>query len=294
MTAARSARRSGTRRGVLASLGVASTVVACVAVGLTAAQATEGTDPAFGEWVFSHVTDPQPDPTPPADPDGESGETNVLNTIELRDRHEDWVPGATTTETTEWRVDAPPGDGWNVVDQRTVVDQEAVPATPDSWVDPVWHVYAGNHDSDSAPALDDPKWHPNSGDPQSANHAFVNHTPMVPYFVDKANGRGSDWFLWTATLVPGDPGQESVTHEEYRYERTVVTEGQMLYSWSVYVRTNLPGEPGEGDPTDTSPSDAAPSDVGDEQQERAPSTADRQGRGDGRPQAVPLSIDAGL
>lgn len=124
---------------------------------------------------------------------------------------------------------------------------------------------------------------------------------MVPYSVDKANGRGSDWFLWTATLVPGDPGQEAVTHEEYRYERTVVTQGQMLYSWSVYVRTNVPGVPGEepstpsgSDPTDISPSDAAPSEVGDEQQGRAPGTADRQGRLDGREQAVPLSIDAGL
>ncbi|MCC2309380.1 hypothetical protein [Cellulomonas chengniuliangii] len=42
-------------------------------------------------------------------------------------------------ETTDWLSEAPEGDGWTVVDERTVIDQEFVPAVPAvEAVDAVW------------------------------------------------------------------------------------------------------------------------------------------------------------
>jgi hypothetical protein len=120
----------------------------------------------------------------------------------------DCVTQEAYTETTDWVTESP-GAEWYQVDERTVVDSEP---TEDAWTNMVWHVYAGNNNSDDPPAVDDPHWQATGGDPQSENHAFENHTPNVPYSVDAANGRGSDWFLWTATFVPG---QEEVTHQEF-------------------------------------------------------------------------------
>jgi hypothetical protein len=114
------------------------------------------------------------------------------------------------TETTGWVLESP-GAGWYQVDEKTVTDQEA---TEDAWTNQVWHVYAGNNNSDDAPSLNDSHWQATGGGPQSENHAFENHTPDVPYSVDRANGRGSDWFLWTATFVSG---QDLVTHQEFKF-----------------------------------------------------------------------------
>ena len=114
------------------------------------------------------------------------------------------------TETTGWVLESPGAD-WYQVDEKAVVDQQS---TEDAWTNPVWHVYAGNNNSDTPPALADSHWQATGGNPQSGNHAFENHTPNVPYSVDNANGRGSDWFLWTATFVPG---QELVTHQEFKF-----------------------------------------------------------------------------
>ena len=114
------------------------------------------------------------------------------------------------TETTGWVLESPGAD-WYQADEKTVVDRES---TEDAWTNPVWHVYAGNNNSDTPPALADSHWQATGGHPQSGNHAFENHTPNVPYSVDNANGRGSDWFLWTATFVPG---QELVTDQEFKF-----------------------------------------------------------------------------
>ena len=114
------------------------------------------------------------------------------------------------TDTSGWVLKSP-GAGWDQIDKKTVVDQEA---SGESWTNQVWHVYAGNNNSDTAPSVDDSRWQATGADPQSENHAFENHTPNVPYSVDKANGRGSDWFLWTATFVPG---QAEVSHQEYKF-----------------------------------------------------------------------------
>ena len=127
-----------------------------------------------------------------------------------RSYEEPCEPQDAWTETTGWVLESPGAD-WYQADEKTVVDQES---TEDAWTNPVWHVYAGNNNSDTPPALADSHWQGTGGNPQSGNHAFENHTPNVPYSVDNANGRGSDWFLWTATFVPG---QELVTHQEFKF-----------------------------------------------------------------------------
>ena len=147
------------------------------------------------------------------------------------------------TEITGWVLGSP-GEGWYQVDERTVVNQEA---TEGGWTNQVWHVYAGNNNSDVAPALDDSHWQATGADPQSANHAFENHTPNVPYSVDKANGRGSDWFLWTATFVEG---QEEISHSEFIFafdHPAVVCSGEELVETSASVEPLQPSceNPGE-------------------------------------------------
>ena len=60
----------------------------------------------------------------------------------------------------------------------------------------VWHVWTGGQTA-TAPAVNDPNWNAVSGDPQSANHRYENHTAGVPYFVNQGSKGKGDWFLWT-------------------------------------------------------------------------------------------------
>lgn len=313
MTTVRPGHRFSIKKRIVAPIGVTTTVVACLAVGLPAAQATSGgdergTDAVFGTWARSHDTDPQTDPNRPADPDGQDGQDNLANVTQIGERHEVWVPGTSNPESSGWRTSPPAGAGWAQVEERVVVDSAAIPTTEDSWANPVWHVYAGNNNSDTPPALDDPRWNATGGQPHSKNHAFENQTPNVPFAADKANDRGSDWFLWTATLVPGNPGQEAVTHQEFRYERQVTTPGHTEYYWSVYQRTNTAGEPAADEPSEPNessepyepnePDAATGPNQPDEQDVRGaapgPNESTQQNRPDALPRAVPISIDAGL
>jgi len=95
----------------------------------------------------------------------------------------------------------------------TVVDKEAwtetIPATQGSWTDLVWYVHTGEWNLQGPPAVDDGHWQVTAAEPNGV-HEFALHTPNVPYSVDNANGR-SDWFLWTATFVPGIP-EHTVDH----------------------------------------------------------------------------------
>ena len=47
----------------------------------------------FGEWAFSHYTDPQPAPNKPADPDNEAGKNNLNNVTKMGEVHTELVPG---------------------------------------------------------------------------------------------------------------------------------------------------------------------------------------------------------
>jgi len=72
----------------------------------------------------------------------------------------------------------------------------------------IWHTWTGGpRTEDQGPAADEDGWNANSGNPQSANHRFSDHTAGVPYFVSNGNSGNGDWFLWTledcpSTVVP--------------------------------------------------------------------------------------------
>ncbi len=101
MTTRPPVHRSRIKKGVIAPLAVLATTLACVAVGLPAAQATDGPNAVFGKWEWSRFTDASTDPGQPADPDGQTGEENVANVIEIGERFEQQVPG-TEHESSDW------------------------------------------------------------------------------------------------------------------------------------------------------------------------------------------------
>jgi len=193
---------------------------------------SNGTPAVFSGWASGGSTPWQHDQTPPADPDGRGGEDNPLNLA---------------------MIGSPPETQKHVTQEF----EPPTPATDDEWIDRVWHNYTGNQPPpNEPPALNDPKWHALPADPQSENHAFEAHTPNVPYNVsNENNGRGA-WFLWTATLVPGtpgDPGQAEGSHTDYR--------------WPILTRTFTPGQtpvecPSEG-PDVEGDGDETPSPKGD-------------------------------
>lgn len=74
--------------------------------------------------------------------------------------------------------------------------------TEAQWTNEVWHTWTGGPVPEGVtPAANSEHWNATSGNPQSANHAFENHTPNVPYFVSHGGSGNGDWFLWTATWV---------------------------------------------------------------------------------------------
>ena len=87
MTIGRSVHRFR-MNGVIAPIGVTATVLASLAVGLPAAQASDGadqrgTDPVLGSWAWSSFTDGRRTANPPADPDLQDGEENPLNLVKI-------------------------------------------------------------------------------------------------------------------------------------------------------------------------------------------------------------------
>ena len=148
-------------------------------------------------------------------------------------------------------------------------------ATEDHYENLQWFVYTGQ--LDGTPERDDPNWH--------AVPALPNGLPHDPaiggiYNVSHSdNGRGS-WFKYDGDFVPGTPetfhdewsveertrtlvlGSDAVTHEEYRYQRTLTgTDDVTEYVYTVTeqgVSCNPPhhnpphnNPPHENPPTDT-------------------------------------------
>jgi|SoiMethySBSTD1v2_1073268.scaffolds.fasta_scaffold72544_4 hypothetical protein len=316
MISGKPAHRFSMRRGTVASLGVTATVLACLVAGLPAAQATSdahpsGTAAVFGDWTFSHYTEWTTDTTPPADRDGQAGEDNLANVTQVGELETKRVPGTTSAETTGW-VRESPGAGWVQIDRKIVVDQAYVAPTDDAWTDQQWWNFNGNAKDfgpGNAPPADDGGWHANNGNPQSGNHAFESHTPDQPYFVDAGNGR-ADWFRWTATFVPGNPGQQELTHEEFRFELVTESQGHDEFRWEILERTNTPAEPEVENPSEpdvenpsepevenpTEPEVENQNDTEQLEQNGAAvsDTALNPNRPSVRSRAVPLSIDAGL
>lgn len=296
----------------LAALALTSVFTATGAsASATGAGPDPGTDPVIGAWTWSSFTDWQTDPNPPADPDGQAGEDNLLNVTQIGERYEQEVEGSGTTETTDWVLESP-GDGWVTVDQRTVVDAEAweetvvdkeawtetIPAVPGFWTNfqpnDKHGTYTGppSYPTDPDGSWSEPKT--NGGPDPEASGVYQN-----------GKGNGS-WFYRSQ----GSPEQriehpaethvvthDAVTHEEFRFELT--THGTVTeYRWSVYTRVNTPGTP----PVDTPPSGTPPSDTPPSVNPPTVSPAASVPPSVSTPPkattpaapAVPVSIDAGL
>ena len=281
-------------RGALAPIGATTTVLACLALGLPAAQAAPGTDDVFGEWVLSgDTTEPQTDPTQPADPDGESGEGNIANVIQLGEVHVQRAQGTVSTERSGWVREVPagsgwvqlldeagerwvedspatrettdwlrtsPGSGWATIAERQVVDVNGVEG---DWVNYTWK----GGPVTGAPAFpgeDIKNWQRNNGNHNGHPQPTDADKPGLTY--QRGEAGNADWFHWefegqvdevTHTEYRFAKDTPAVAHQEFSYERLVTTEGALEYYWSIYERTNTAGQPGEEpiDPTD--PTDPA-------------------------------------
>ncbi len=118
-------------------------------------------------------------------------------------------PQDARTETTGWVLESP-GAGWNQVDEKTVVDEEA-------WTETVseshWQRYSwtgGPHVEDSPPSFPSDDWQSNvQGDPHRIGAAGA-------YYVSHGNSGRGDWFY--LEWVEGETvDHEAVTHEEFRF-----------------------------------------------------------------------------
>ncbi len=252
-----------------------------------------GTDPVIGAWSWSSFTDWQTDPNPPADPDEQAGEGNLLNVTQIGERYEQQVEGSGTTETTGWVLTSP-GEGWVKVEQRTVTDVNAYdevivetqPGQHYSW-------NGGNRGVDDPPTVVPPHadWQANT------EQEPPGHLVSATWFNDSLHVTGNSpsnasWFYYVHPVEEVVEHHDAVTHEEFRFERTTygtVTE----YRWSVYTRVNAAGTP----PVDTPPVDTPPVDTPPTVNPAAdvpPSVSTPRKATSPSAPAVPVSIDAGL
>ena len=128
MIASHRVHRFSMKKAVIAPVALLTASLACVAVGIPAAQATDGTNAVFGKWASTGFTTAQTDPGPPADPDGQTGEDNLANVKQIGERHERADP-ATKHESSGWLRHAPEEDGWvqlpGADGEKSVQDTEA-------------------------------------------------------------------------------------------------------------------------------------------------------------------------
>ena len=280
MTIGRSVHRFR-MKGVIAPIGVTATVLASLAVGLPSAQATggtdqRGTDALFGTWAWSRFTDAQADPNPPADPDGQGGEDNLANIIQIGERFQKQAPGTESTQLSGWVVEAPEGEGWvrlpGADGEKRVQDEAAFDETvvdKKAWTETVmdeeahWQRYSwtgGSHEGNEPPTFPSDDWQPNTkSDPHDRGVEGA-------YFRSHGGNGNGDWFYLQAVAAKTHTVEHpemthvvhhpAVTHQEFSYQRPVTTPGHIEYYWSVYQRTNTPDQPDVTDPTDpTVPSD---------------------------------------
>ncbi len=254
------------KRVVVAPVGLAAAVLACLAFGVPAQAASgegegerqcapsDGTADATGAWKWTEFTDWSTSNTQPADPDGQDGEGNLDNVIQIGERYEQTVEGPGTPVTTGW-LRTSPGEDWVQIAQDTVTDREAYDETVtdraayDETVFDHWQRYSWTGGPvTSAPAFPGAGWQANvQGDP---------HGIGVEGAYKKGLGKGSWFYLKAVTKVVHHPAvthtehRLAVTHVEYRYQQTVTDDSHTEYRWSVYERTNVEGnDPIVCDPT---------------------------------------------
>jgi hypothetical protein len=275
------------KKKVVAPVVLLTTALAAVAVGMPAAQATDGTNAVFGTWEWSRFTSAQTDPAAPADPDGQAGEGNFANVSQIgegwADTHDDayrqkvsdgWV------RFTEWQTsDTAPSVGANEEAghryERSVGNNDGIAATPGT---------PGSEGTLAKPGTPaEPgfwtNFHPND------NHGTFDGPPSYPHdsrgtwsapkedggpHQDKSgvfqNGNGNGSWFYREQGTPATPGTPAVEgkpgtpgtdakpetfHTEYQWD---VYAFHYEYRWSVYERSNTPAEPAVVDAIDPNPS----------------------------------------
>jgi hypothetical protein len=135
------------------------------------------------------------------------------------------------TETTGWVTEAPSGDGWKQVDQRTVTDKDAWDETVID-VEAQHYSYKGGpiEGTPATPAEDPDAWQANTTlEPHYQGGATPAQKPDGSPYVDGESGLHytshgnvglADWFYFQAE-ESHVVHHEAVTHEEYKYSRTV-------------------------------------------------------------------------
>jgi hypothetical protein len=282
----------------LAALALTSVFTATGAsASATNAGPDPGTDPVIGAWTLSSFTDWQTDPNPPADPDGQDGEDNPLNTVRVGERYDKVV--VDTEAWTETVVDA---EAWT----ETVVDAEAwtetIPAVPGFWTNfepndkhgtfigpPTWP-------TDPEGSWSEPKT--NGGPDPEASGVYQNGHGYGSWFY---RSQGTPERVIEHPAVTHTVDHPAVTHTvdhpavTHTVDHPAVTHtvehpagSHIEYCWSIDTRTVTPGTPPVDNPPSVNPPTVSPAaDV-------PPSVSTPRKAGTPAAPAVPVSIDAGL
>lgn len=106
---------------------------------------SEAIPASFGPWVWDSFTDWSLSDVTPADPDGEEGEDNPLNLVQIGEGYDRTVidvehadayvlyfvlggePSLNEADATWVREEQAPAEGWTEFDRRTVTDEEGTP-----------------------------------------------------------------------------------------------------------------------------------------------------------------------
>ena len=288
----------------LAALALTSVFTATGAsASATDAGPDPGPDPVIGAWTWSSFTDWQTDPNSPADPDGQAGEDNPLNTVRIGERYDQVV-----VDEEPWTETVVDEEAWTetVVDEEawteTVVDEEAwtetIPAVPGFWTNfepndkhgtytgpPTWP-------TDLDGSWSEPKT--NGGPDPEASGVYQNGSGNGSWFY---RSQGTPEQVIEHPAVTHTADHPAVTHTvdhpavTHTVEHPAGTHTE--YCWSIDTRTVTPGTPPvDNPPVDNSPTVNPPTvspaaDV-------PPSVSTPPKATTPAAPAVPVSIDAGL
>jgi len=126
--------------------------------------------------------------------------------------------GECTTEYSGWVTSPPAGDGWVLIKTRKVTDEPGY--TEPSTTVKTFYVLRG-WDKDEAPSTSSPGWLANPGN----HNGHPDPGPNTPYTTgadNPENPKSRNWFYYSEETVPGEY-RPPVTHDEYKYKRTVCT-----------------------------------------------------------------------
>lgn len=228
---------------------------------------SQGNQAVFGDWAWDSYTQWQPANTTPSDPDGQSGEDNLANEVQIGEGYNDTLDAAyrqpvrdELLRVTDLQVsDVPPAVGANEeLGDRHEVEVGNGDGTEDTVVFDHWQRYSLNgkykNDFDQnnqppSPSENPDMWTDNvKGDPHGQGAAGA-------YYRSNDNSGNGDWFYLEA-VTKTVKGQQETTHLEYQWD---VYAFHYEYRWSVYERTNTEGT----DPVTCDDEELPPTDGGE-------------------------------